>query len=86
MPTLLYKPSFLRSLKKLSPELLAEAKEKISLFQQDPKHSFLKTHKLKGKLAGKFSFSVNYQYRIVFEYEKNDHAVLLGIGDHDIYK
>ena len=86
MPKVLYKPSFLRSLKKLPPELITEAKEKIQLFQEDPTHSFLKTHKLKGKLAGKFSFSVNYQYRIVFKYEKIDQVVLLGIGDHDIYK
>jgi len=86
MPKLFYKPSFLRSLKKLPPELIVEAKEKIKLFNEDPQHPFLKTHKLKGKLAEKYSFSVNYQYRIVFKYEKNDQAVLLGIGDHDVYK
>lgn len=82
----LYKPSFLRSFKKLPSELIIEAKEKILLFEKTPQHPFLKTHKLKGKLSDKYSFSVNYQYRIVFEYEKPNQVVLLGIGDHDIYK
>ena len=83
---ILYKPSFLRSLKKIPPDLIAEAKEKIILFAENSQHSFLKTHKLKGKLSDKYSFSVNYKYRIVFEYEGKDRVVLLGIGDHDIYK
>lgn len=83
---LYYKPSFIRELKKLLLPLQIEAKEKIILFRKDSKHPFLKTHKLKGKLAGYWSFSVNYAYRIVFNYIPNNQAVLLAIGNHDIYK
>lgn len=82
----LFKPNFVRQYKKLSFELQTEVKEKINLFKKDPKHSFLKTHKLKGKLSSYFSFSVNYKYRIVFEYENKETAILLAVGDHDVYR
>ena len=85
MIKILYKPSFVRQYKKLPKALQLEVKEKLELFAADPNHKFLKTHKLKGVLKGRFSFSVNYQYRIVFKYLKNDDVVLLAVGDHDIY-
>ena len=67
-------------------DLQEEVKEKVSLFKENPDHPFLKTHKLKGKLKDRYSFSVNYAYRIVFQYLSKDEAVLLCIGDHDVYK
>lgn len=81
-----YKPSFVRQYKKLPKALQEEAKEKIALFAKDPGHLFLKTHKLKGPLASFYSFSVNYSYRIIFDYEDKKTVVLLTIGDHDIYQ
>lgn len=86
MIQVLYKPTFVRQYKKLPAALKQEVKEKIELFRKNPAHPFLKTHKLKGKLKGFSSFSVNYQYRIVFQYESKKCAVLLVIGDHDVYK
>lgn len=86
MLKILYKPSFVRQYNKLQPALQQEIKEKISLFKKDQKHPFLKTHKLKGKLSGFLSFSVNYEYRIVFQYESKNTAVLLVIGNHSIYQ
>lgn len=86
MITVLYKPTFIRQYKKFSSALQLEVKEKIELFRTDPKHSFLKTHKLKGRLKGFWSFSVNYEYRIVFQYESKNSAALLAIGTHDVYK
>lgn len=80
-----YLPIFIRQFKKLSKPLQEEAKEKIALFQQNPNHAFLKTHKLKGIFKEKYSFSVNYEYRIVFEYLSKNEAVLMAIGDHSIY-
>jgi len=82
----LYKPTFLRQYNALNPELQEEVLEKIELFQSTRNHKQLKVHKLKGRLKGKYSFSVNYQTRIVFVYEKKNEAVLLAVGDHDVYK
>lgn len=82
----LYKPSFLRQLKKLPQELQDEAIDKIGLFCDLKNHETLRVHKLKGPLAGFLSFSVNYRYRIVFVWEeRNKSAALLAIGDHTVY-
>ena len=81
-----YKPSFLKQYKKLPQALREEVREKIELFKVDPKHPFLKTHALKGKLKGLYSFSVNYQYRIVFLYETKNSATFLHVGGHEIYR
>lgn len=86
MIKVLYKPAFIRQYKKLPEALREEIKEKIGLFREDPSHLFLKSHKLKGKLKGFLSFSVNYEYRIVFEYETKNTVVLLAVGDHEVYK
>lgn len=81
-----YKPSFIRQYKKLPQALQEEVKEKIALFKENVRHPFLKTHKLKGHLKSFWSFSINYEYRIVFDYESKDTAVFLVIGNHTIYK
>ncbi len=82
---IIYLPIFVRKYKKLPKPLQEEVKEKIDLFKQDPFYPSLKTHKLKGELKGRWSFSVNYQYRIVFIFETKEKAVLLTVGDHSIY-
>lgn len=86
MIEILYKPAFVRQYRKLPDALRVEVKEKIELFSEDPKHAHLKTHKLKGPLQGYWSFSVNYAYRIVFEFVSKKTAVLLTVGDHDVYR
>lgn len=81
-----YKPSFVREFKKMSPSFREEALERIEQFKKVENHQKLKVHKLKGQLKEYYSFSVTYSHRIVFEYQSKDTAVLLAIGDHDIYK
>ncbi len=82
---ILYKPTFVRQYKKLPKALQKEIQEKITLFKQEPRHPFLKTHKLRGPLKGRLSFSVNYQYRIVFRYVSSSDVELLAVGDHSLY-
>lgn len=83
---ILYTPQFLRQLKKLPLDIQDEAEEKIILFQSNSKHPFLKTHKLKGHFDGCYSFSVNYSYRIIFEYYPKDSVTFLSVGDHEVYR
>ena len=81
-----YKPQFFRQFKKLPSALQEEVHEKIALFRHDPHNSTLKTHKLKGRLRGRWRFSVNYSYRIIFRFEGKRTAVFLAVGDHDVYR
>jgi len=63
------------------------AEKKESVFRTNPFHPSLKTHKLSGKLAGLFSFSINQKYRIIFELnEDKREAYFHTAGDHDIYE
>jgi mRNA-degrading endonuclease YafQ of YafQ-DinJ toxin-antitoxin module len=84
-----YTPMFLRMLKALPKELQEETIEKIELFQDLKMHDNLKVHKLKGRLAGRYSFSIDYRTRAVFQFEKvktKKTAILLAIGDHEVYR
>ena len=83
---IVYKAKFVRIYKKLPLALKNEVKEKIELFTQDPNHPQLKTHKLKGKLSGKWSFSVNYKDRVIFQYEEENKIALISFGDHSVYQ
>jgi len=83
---ILYKPTFIREFNKLNKDLQEEALEKLELLKTSSNHKSLKVHKLKGKLSSFYSFSVNYNYRIVFQYRTKKEVYLFNIGDHDIYK
>ncbi|KKU06501.1 MAG: hypothetical protein UX09_C0050G0005 [Candidatus Uhrbacteria bacterium GW2011_GWE2_45_35] len=83
-----FTPTFIRQLKSLPEKLQTEALEKIEMFGDIKNHQFLKIHKLKGRLNGRYSFSVNFSTRIVFCYLKTKpkEACLLTIGDHEVYE
>lgn len=81
-----YKPSFIRQFNKLPKGLQDEVIEKIELFKNSGNHQHLKVHKLKGRLKKFYGFSVDYKNRVVFDYISKDKAVLLGVGDHEVYK
>jgi mRNA-degrading endonuclease YafQ of YafQ-DinJ toxin-antitoxin module len=81
-----YAPSFIRQWKLLPEALQDEALEKIELFKNRENHKVLKVHKLNGRLQEFYGFSVNYKFRIMFEYGEENTAFLLKIGSHDIYQ
>jgi plasmid maintenance system killer protein len=80
-----YKPSFVKTIGDLEISLQEEIIEKIELFRDPRNHRQLKVHKLNGPLKKCYSFSVNYKYRVIFEYLSKKEAVLFDVGDHDIY-
>jgi len=79
-------PRFEKSFSKLPEKIQVLAIKKQKLFAANPKSAALKTHKLKGKLGGLSSFSVNFSYRILLEFVDDETALFHDIGDHDIYK
>lgn len=81
-----YSSKFAKEYKKLPQKikLIAEKKEKV--FRKDPHENSLKTHSLKGKLKGFWSFSIDYHYRILFEFKEKDIVWFVSVGTHEIYK
>jgi addiction module RelE/StbE family toxin len=58
---------------------------RLELFVNEPFDPRLKTHKLSGKLKDLWSFSIEYDLRVVFYFTKDKpkKAVFLDIGTHD---
>lgn len=66
-----------------SREGIAEKLEKLKL---DPRHE-LDAHKLRGKLDGKWSCSLGYDIRMVYEIDdQNKEIVVVAVGSHKIYR
>ena len=55
----------------------------MKLFTNDPFNKSLKTHKLSGDLKDSWAFSINYSYRIVFQFIDDNTILLMDIGTHD---
>ena len=73
---------FLRRARKLKPprdELLRAA---LNRFAADPRDPLLRAHKLKGDLAGYWSFSVDDDLRVLFRWD-GDVCFLAALGTHD---
>lgn len=85
MLELVISKQFIRQFRKLNPHLKEEVLEKLELLTDSKNHRSLKVHKLNGKLAEKYSFSVNYKIRIIFSYPAPNEVFLLLVGDHDLY-
>lgn len=86
MIKIIYAPRFIRELGKLERGLQGEVLEKIRSFRDPRNHKQLQVHKLHGPLKDRYSFSINYGYRIVFNFLSKSEAVFLSIGNHDVYK
>lgn len=91
MKTLNFSSSFKRAFRskvKQNPDLEAKISQKLEILVNNPFHPSLKTHKLKGSLSGVWSFSIDYDYRIVFKFVTNklsgeEEILLINIGSHD---
>lgn len=81
-----YSPKFRRQYKKLPRDIKARAEKREVIFRKDPFDRRLKTHKLHGSQEGFMSFSVDYSYRIIFEFDGADTVIFYEIGTHDIYE
>jgi mRNA-degrading endonuclease YafQ of YafQ-DinJ toxin-antitoxin module len=57
--------------------------QKLEQFTVDPFDPSLKTHKLSGKLKEYWSFSVDYDERVLLYFTEDEKAVFVDIGSHD---
>lgn len=91
MINLVFSQSFKRAFKttiKRQPELKSKIEAKLRLLADDPYNPILRTHKLKGKLSGTWAFFIEYNCRIIFNFEPNpetkeEEINLIDIGTHD---
>jgi len=57
--------------------------QKLEQFTVNPYDPSLKTHKLSGKLKEFWSFTIDYDARVLFYFTENEKAVFVDIGSHD---
>jgi addiction module RelE/StbE family toxin len=84
-------PKSLRAFKRLirkNPNLRPLIEQTLRQLAEDPFHPSLHTHKLKGDLSNIWSCSIDYSYRLLFEFVENlediEEAILLiNLGSHD---
>ena len=75
-----------RRLTRTNPDLAEDLRVALELLAEDALHPKLKTHKLKGPLAGSWACSAAYDLRIVFQFVRHggSEAILLeAVGSHD---
>ena len=77
---------FEKKFEKLPRNIKKISVKKILLFENNPYHPSLNTHKLKGPLAGYWSFYINKNYRVLFRFLENNEVIYYDIDTHDIYK
>ena len=83
MVSLDYAEDFWRGFCRLPTEIQERARTKLKLFVANRYHPSLRLKRVRGT-PGLWEISVNMQYRIIFEFVTEDHALLLRIGTHKV--
>lgn len=81
-----YHPKFKKEYKNLPKEIKESAEKKEKVFRKNPFDPQLKTHRLHGELKDFWAFSINYEYRIIFDFLGKNTARFYSVGSHDIYE
>jgi proteic killer suppression protein len=77
-----FKRAFRKNIQK-QPALQAKFWNKVEIFKKNPFDECLRTHKLSGKLKELWSFSIEYDVRVIFYFVEQDKAIFIDIGSHD---
>lgn len=91
MKNFVWSPAFVRTFKRLvrqNPHLRLQVEQTLQQLAEDPLNPSLRSHKLKGDLAGCWACSVDYSSRLLFKFVQNpdlneEEILLLTIGSHD---
>jgi addiction module RelE/StbE family toxin len=81
-----YSKNFLKNYRRLPQKVKTKFENLETTFRQNPFNPKLKTHPLSGNLKGFYSFSIDYHYRIVFNFETENEIWFHNVGTHQIYK
>ncbi len=66
------------------PEVRRQYEKTLQLLELNPFHPSLRLHKLKGRLSGLHSASINLSYRITIEFLIEDATIIpVAVGPHD---
>ena len=77
---------FEKQFERLDQRVQKIAARKVLLFENNPFHPSLNTHKLKGALDSLWAFYVNEKYRILFKFLRDNEVIYYDIDTHDIYR
>ncbi|MBI2057687.1 MAG: type II toxin-antitoxin system mRNA interferase toxin, RelE/StbE family [Candidatus Yanofskybacteria bacterium] len=80
-----YYSKFKQQFKKLPKEIKSLATKKEKIFRINPFDLHPKTHKLHGELNEFWAFSINHQYRIIFDFADKNIIRFYAVGKHNIY-
>jgi mRNA-degrading endonuclease YafQ of YafQ-DinJ toxin-antitoxin module len=58
-------------------------RDRVGIFQNDPFDPRLRTHQLSGQLQGLWSFSVDYDTRVIFSFIESNKVLFVDIGTHE---
>lgn len=87
MPKVEYNKAFIKILKKFlqkRPGLAKRFFDRVELLAKNPHAPELKYHKLTGDLKDHLAISIDYDNRLIFDYEEKTDTFFLGdIGPHD---
>lgn len=75
------------SIQQKDKKLARRIEKQIQLFEENPKHPSLRTHKLSGNLEKMWSISITMSIRMVYILLDDEKALFVKIGTHDqVYK
>lgn len=83
---IIFSKKFEREYKKLPVFVKKSAEKKELIFRSNLFDASLNVHKLHGKLKNYWSFSIGYNYRIIFEFENENLVYFYSVGTHEIYQ
>ena len=81
-PTPAFRKAFKRKVRG-NKNLELRFRDRIAIFQNDPFDPRLKTHRLSGQLQGLWSFSIDYDVRVVFSFDEPHRVLFVDVGTHE---
>jgi len=82
VPTSGFRKAFKRKVRG-NKNLEVRFRDRVAIFQVNPFDPRLKTHRLAGRLEGLWSFSIDFDLRVVFSFVEPSRVVFVDIGTHD---